>query len=75
MDAVLVDGLVDVLVAGLAEATEDVVGAVVAAVVPLVAGGLDEQAAAQSPVRPKVMAAASAVRGVCVGMRHLRGRR
>ena len=76
LDVVVEDGVGVVgegarLVVGLDGGAEVVTGLVVAAVVPLGAGGPDEQAVVDSPARPRTVAAASAVRVVC-GMRHLR---
>jgi hypothetical protein len=79
LDVVVEDGVGVVgegarLVVGLDGDAEVVTGLVLAAVVPLGAGGPDEQAVVDSPARPRTVAAASVVRVVC-GMRHLRHRR
>ncbi|KRF49043.1 hypothetical protein ASH01_05190 [Terrabacter sp. Soil811] len=63
------------LVVATVEAAGDDVEDVPAEVAPAVLGAPAEQAASESALRPTATVEASAVRVVCVGMRHLRSRR
>ncbi|KRC92355.1 hypothetical protein ASE25_03115 [Terrabacter sp. Root85] len=63
------------LVVATVEAAGDDVEDVPAEVAPAVLGAPAEQAASESALRPTAMVEASAVRVMCVGMRHLRSRR